>query len=78
MGDRYFLHVLCPECPMEEYDVWFAPTCDVTTWRCPACGTVVDLCEYTGISVEDASNADEIAAIIERMKEADEAKQDPA
>lgn len=64
MGNRYILTVTCPECGHVGKDVWFAPTCEYDDWECPSCGRVVDLCEYTGISYEDASNASEIEFII--------------
>ena len=56
MGDRYILKVECPECGLNDDDVWYAPTCDVIEWVCPLCGHVVDLAKLTGISYEDASN----------------------
>jgi len=62
MGDRYFLTVLCPECGAKHLDVYYAPTCEINTFRCP-CGNIIDLEEYSGISYEDASNASEIKAI---------------
>jgi ribosomal protein S27E len=64
MGDRWFLTVECPRCTHVEDDVYFAPTCNMTTWICPVCGELVDLCELTGITVEDASNATEIEEIL--------------
>ena len=65
MGIREILEVTCPQCGFEDDDVPFAPTCDFVTWKCPECGFIVDLMAMTGISYEDASNADEIAKITE-------------
>ena len=64
MGNRYILTVLCPECDAKHLDVYYAPTCDFTTFTCPGCDTVIDLAEYTGISAEDASNVDQIREIV--------------
>jgi len=63
MGTRWILTVVCPECGFEDDDVYFAPTCDFVTWKCPKCDHVVDLMEFTGITYDDASNAGEIAEL---------------
>ena len=68
MGDRYFLHMKCKRCGTEEMDVYFAPTCDFTKWKCPKCGKSVNLIKHTGITAEMASNKAEIEAIIKEMK----------
>jgi len=65
MGSRYFIDVTCPKCRHIEYNVWYAPTCGVTKWKCPECNKVVDLEKYTGITKEEASNADIIKQIYE-------------
>ncbi len=65
MGDRYYLSMECPVCGEEDNDVYFAPTCGFIEWECPLCKHLVDLCEHTGISYEDASNAFEIAELLE-------------
>lgn len=62
MGDRYFISVTCPKCTYEEKEVYYAPTCGLTTWTCE-CGYVVDLEEYTGITEAEASNREEIAVL---------------
>ena len=64
MGDRWFITVECPQCSHVEGDVYFAPTCDFTYWTCSECGYVLDLEQYTGITVEGASNAEEIADVM--------------
>lgn len=64
MGDRYYLDMVCPTCGEKEDDVYFAPTCGFVEWVCQGCGHVVDLHKYTGISYEDASNADLIEDLI--------------
>ena len=64
MGDRFFLTVTCPECDLTEDDVYYAPTCGFTEWKCQGCGTVVDLEKLSGISYQDASNRDEIESIV--------------
>jgi uncharacterized Zn finger protein len=70
MGDRYFLIVICPKCGSVDHEVYFAPTCGFTDWRCEKCGHFVNLIEYTGITVEMASNKEEIqSAIDEVLKE---------
>ena len=63
MGDRYILIMECPICANFDDDVPFAPTCGFTEWKCDICGHTIDLCKFTGISYEDASNADLIAAL---------------
>ena len=65
MGNRYELTVTCPACNFVGHDVPFAPTCGFVHWVCPECDHTVDLVEETGITYEDASNADEINAIID-------------
>jgi len=60
MGTRYILSVICPACGCVAEDVYYAPTCDFVNHTCCACGTVIELEEYTGISYEDASNRQEI------------------
>ena len=67
MGTRYFVDVTCPECGHEEKEVYYAPTCGFTEYICK-CGHVVDLGEYTGISYEEASNADLIKRICETIE----------
>lgn len=57
MGTRYFISVVCPTCHHTDNDVYYAPTCGFTTWRCPKCHDDVDIAWYTGITKEDASNA---------------------
>ena len=64
MGDRYILTVDCPCCGLCDNDVWFAPTCDATTWTCPQCGRIVDLVKLTGITAESASNLNMIELVI--------------
>lgn len=63
MGLRYFISVICPKCGRIEDDVYYAPTCGFTDWKC-TCGEKVDLEKYTGIGAEEASNAKEIDAAI--------------
>jgi len=68
MGDRYFISVEC-ECGFEDKDVYYAPTCSFTTWKCPKCDREVDLGEYTGISYEDASNLSILQQMVDSFKE---------
>lgn len=63
MGTRYILPVVCPECGLED-EAYYAPTCDFLTHRCFHCGHEIDLVELSGISYEKASNARELAQII--------------
>ncbi len=63
MGDRYFLTFLCPSCKFEAHDIYYAPTCGFTNWKCPGCSIEVDLGKLCGITYEEASNRDEIARL---------------
>lgn len=67
MGDRFSGPITCPRCS-EKDEYYYAPTCGFTVWQCPKCGMEVDLEELTGISYEDASNREQIAGIIKRVK----------
>lgn len=67
MGNRYIIVVKCPKCGLVDKDVWFAPTCGYDDWECPRCRELVDLYKYTGISYQEASNADAIEQIIHEM-----------
>lgn len=66
MGDRYILTVKCPKCGLVDDDVYYAPTCGFTEHKC-ACGSVIDLEEWTGISYEDCSNRDEIQRLCDEL-----------
>ncbi len=68
MGDRYILKQTCPKCGFYDDDVYYAPTCGFVDWTCPKCQTIVDLEKKTGISYEDASNADIIEALVKKGK----------
>lgn len=74
MGTRYFITVTCPECKEVANNVYYAPTCGFTDWKCPQCGEVVDLAEYTGISYEDASNLEELKAIVKDVSESHQSR----
>jgi len=65
MGDRYYVPVKCPVCGHED-EAYYAPTCEMTTYTCD-CGNVIDLEKLTGITREDASNADLIQKLIDKM-----------
>jgi len=65
MGTRYILDVRCPECGFLNESVYYAPTCNFLTYACEGCGAEIDLEEYTGIRVEEASNSKRISEIIE-------------
>jgi len=65
MGYRYFLEITCPTCGFHDDDVYYAPTCGFTMWKCENCGRVVDLEKYTDISAEEASNAKEINKLLD-------------
>jgi len=67
MGDRYILTEVCPECGFVDDDVYFAPTCGFVEWTCPQCGRVVDLIKQTGITAEQASNADAITQLCDAL-----------
>ena len=68
MGDRYYMVIKCPKCGYVEHDVYYAPTCGITKWKCPECEKIVDLGKHSGISYEDASNLEEIEEIIGKVK----------
>ena len=69
MGDRYIITVTCPDCGFIDDDVYYAPTCGFVDWECPKCNKKVDLEKLTGITYEDASNADMIEDIVDFYKE---------
>ncbi len=69
MGDRYIIEIDCPKCNYKDDEVYFAPTCGFVDWKCPECNFKIDLCKYTGISYEDASNRTEIEDIIKEFDE---------
>lgn len=62
MGDRYYLTVMCTQCGAKHVEVYYAPTCNIDTFRC-VCGSLIDLEQYSGISYEDASNKTEIETL---------------
>jgi ribosomal protein S27E len=64
MGDRYFLQMKCTKCGTEDNEVYFAPTCGFTNWKCPTCGKLVNLIKHTGITAKMASNKVAIKKII--------------
>jgi hypothetical protein len=37
MGDRWVLSMDCPNCNYHDGEIYYAPTCGFTTWRCPNC-----------------------------------------
>ena len=69
MGERYILEVLCPNCGILHDNIPYAPTCGWIEFVCSNCKHCVDLTEYTGISYEDASNADIMKQIIDEVTE---------
>jgi len=68
MGDRYILEIICPKCKFKDSEVYFATTCGFTEWECSKCKHKIDLCKHTGISYEDASNADAIMEMLEKSE----------
>jgi len=68
MGDRYFLTVICPKCKFIEEDVYYAPTCGFTKWKCPICKHKIDLEKYTGITKKDASNKEKLEKIWRQLE----------
>jgi phage FluMu protein Com len=66
MGTRYHVAVDCPKCKFHEDDVYYAPTCGFIKWTCPKCNYVVDLEDYTGISVEEAHT--DMSNLVEKFK----------
>ncbi len=73
MGDRYFITVECPHCSKINEDVYYAPTCGITTFEC-TCGHIVDLAEYTGIDESEASNKGLLERFIESFGNKDDLK----
>ena len=45
MGDRYIITVICPKCFFVADNVYYAPTCNYTTWSCPECNSVYEIVE---------------------------------
>ena len=39
MGDRYCLNLKCSHCFTMNEDVYYAPSCDFTTFKCIFCGS---------------------------------------
>lgn len=66
MGDRYILTVICG-CGKVDDDVYYAPTCGFTHWKCPTCGKVTDLELYSGITYEEASTKERISKLIDSI-----------
>ena len=66
MGNRYIIDVTC-SCGHENGQVYYAPTCGFTTHECEECGAKIDLAEYTGITYENASNAEQIKRLVGAM-----------
>jgi len=67
MGTRYHLQITCPKCGILDDDVYYAPTCGFTDWTCE-CGHKIDLELWTGISYEEASNIEEMTAMLEKVR----------
>jgi len=67
MGDRYVFPVTCPICKFKEKEVYYAPTCDITTWECPNCSYILDLENYSGISYKQASNSDYFDSLFDNL-----------
>ena len=63
MGDRYIIEIICSKCGLIDPEVYFAPTCGFTEWKCPKCKNKINLCEHTGITYEMASNSDVIESL---------------
>jgi len=74
MGTRYFLTVTCPKCKYTDLNVLYAPTCEIVEWKCPECGTMVDLAEYSGVSYEEASNQEGVKRAVEEVVAAEKGK----
>lgn len=65
MGERYILKVTCV-CGYIDDDVYYAPTSGFLTWKCPDCGEIIDLEEYSGIdAIGTARNKYGVKAIEE-------------
>lgn len=67
MGTRYVLEMKCEKCGYVDDNVYFAPTCGFTNWVCENCGHEIDLCKNTGITYEDASNANVIDDAVKNL-----------
>jgi len=69
MGTRYHLTVDCPYCNWINYDVYYAPTCGITTFTCESCGKTVDIFEAypDAPSYEEASNANVIQDAVDAL-----------
>lgn len=40
MGDRYILNLDCAYCGVNNVEVYYAPTCGLTNFKCKECGKV--------------------------------------
>jgi len=49
-------------------DVYYAPTCGFTEYRCP-CGNTIDLEKYSGITYEEASSREEIEKLCKAVSD---------
>ena len=38
MGDRYSLNLYCAACGIENEDIYYAESCEATTFKCEHCG----------------------------------------
>ena len=66
MGTRYHVPVKC-QCGFEGV-AWYAPTSGFMDWRCPTCGTVIDLEAETGIDAESTASTPGGAEYVRSLK----------
>jgi len=45
MGDRYVLSMDCPNCSFHDDEIYYAPSCEITTWVCHNCHHEFDIIE---------------------------------
>jgi len=68
MGSRYTLEVKCFKCNLINKEVYYAPTCGFMEWKCPKCGTITNLEEYSGIDAIGCANTTYGANYVKELK----------
>jgi len=67
MGDRYILTVTC-KCGYCDDEAYYAPTSGFLDWKCPKCGDIIDLEEYSGIDAFSTAKTTHGMQAIEEFK----------
>lgn len=67
MGDRYTLTVKC-KCGFVDDEAYYAPTSGFMTWKCPKCGKITNLEEYSGIDADDCASTEYGARFVQEQR----------